>query len=192
MDALKGILSLPFSRKVITGICTTLAVMLLVVLNRKLLLGLSDAEVIAIATAAVIQGAAVIWGIAKEDAAEKSAAHITVLPEAKPVNDDVGGSTSKIVGGGIAPILLMVLLPFFMGGCIEIHKKDAKTISSIETTIQHRKSDFGLFCDSLRNVSATATPAAREKIINGMDALQQGELDRLDSWLKYEQAKSEE
>jgi len=60
MDKLKGLLSLPFSRKFIAAVL----VPVLFALNRKLALGFSDAEVLGVAAAMV----AFIVGTAMEDA----------------------------------------------------------------------------------------------------------------------------
>lgn len=82
MDRLRALAALPFSRKVVVGVLTAVSATLIMVLNKHLGLGLSEEEVKVAAGAAALLGAAVILGIAHEDAASKGAGETPTPPVA--------------------------------------------------------------------------------------------------------------
>lgn len=216
MDRLKGLLLLPFSRKVVVGIMTSLVTGLLFVLNKKLGLGLDNAELISFAGVAAATGASVILGIAHEDAAWKSVSppftpaeietenkrlelerqrmealsHIVsgAKSATENANKPAGGAPSTLFRSpaGPAAVLAMFVLPLF-GGCkLAAHRGDQKTVANVEATIQNRTRDFSYFDQALAD---TPDPGDREEKRKNLAALNESELDRLRECLLYEKSK---
>lgn len=188
------------SRKSIIASVTTLATMLIVVLNKQLDLGLNQEAINAIVTAATVLGTAMILGIAIEDNGEKSAGK-------KPPDATSGGPTPAV--------FLLFLLPL-LSGCFTIQQRDETTIAHVDRSIDNWNHDVPKLIQALKNDHAAAlsmqeyskavvkeaadrgcaivsTPPAvtltADPVIRGFEGLCDSENHRLQFFRQYEASK---
>ena len=145
------------SRKFMQAVCGALMSLTVVVLNKKLGLGMSDGEVYAIAGTIAAGFVAVIAGTAHEDAAAKR-----------------GGR------GGVTGLLVLFGLLALTTGCVTIHERDPVTIENFDIAIEQRTADYERWKQALVRAGGPHSETVTADL-KGIGYLQEAAIEHLNS-----------